>query len=574
MPSSEKEQSLHLLQGHKRFTSVSSYASSTSSSSTISSNAVPASPSRVLFGEKDYSYSQHEEFDELDGVSLTGRFAWLRCYSWAEAFRLSRVGIGIFIAAILPSFFFKNRAPKAKLHPTAYLDGLRGVAAFFVFIHHFILDWFPALSSGYSSSPADVWFLQWPFVRIVYSGRGMVALFFVISGYVLSYKCLRQVRRHELSGTLETLTSSVFRRGIRLFLPITISTFISLLIIRKNWYIHDPQYANLLPERKETLREQFWDWNHHLYLTTNPFQLIDGKNLYGNPYDGHLWTIPIEFRGSIVVFLTLLGLAKTKQVVRLSLMIVLTLYTLYITHWDLFLFLSGMLLCEVDFLRSSSTVEGHILPQTRLPPTVNRFYDLTARFKTPLTHLWTLPTFALGVHLLAYPDRQAALTPGYISMTVYLTPSQYEPFTNPAMTQRFWLSIGAVLTCLALSFSAPLSLPSISCFRRSPSALTATSSTVPSLQRPFTSPFAQYLGKISFALYLVHGPVLYTLGMQILYKARQPGQEDRYTYWFLWAVLVNASICLWAADVFWRLVDARSVWFAGWVKRKCWVGEK
>jgi hypothetical protein len=99
---------------------------------------------------------------------------------------------------LIPSFFAPSGTAlgKAKLHPTSYLDGLRGVAAFFVVLHHFLLDWFPSLVYSYGSSPDNRYLFQLPFIRIIYSGGGMVSTFFVISGYVLSRKvcfCLRSL---------------------------------------------------------------------------------------------------------------------------------------------------------------------------------------------------------------------------------------------------------------------------------------------------------------------------------------------------------------------------------------------
>lgn len=74
--------------------------------------------------------------------------------------------------------------------------------------------------------------LQLPIVRIFYSGRGMVTTFFIISGYVLSYKALSLTHSGRYAALLDSLSSSVVRRGMWLFIPTTILTFISLLLNR------------------------------------------------------------------------------------------------------------------------------------------------------------------------------------------------------------------------------------------------------------------------------------------------------------------------------------------------------
>lgn len=80
----------------------------------------------------------------------------------------------------------------------AALDGLRGIACFIVAIYHFLLCMFneSSLIYGYTmdeSLPGGgvrSSFWHWPVVRIVYAGPGMVSVFFVISGYVLSHRTL------------------------------------------------------------------------------------------------------------------------------------------------------------------------------------------------------------------------------------------------------------------------------------------------------------------------------------------------------------------------------------------------
>jgi peptidoglycan/LPS O-acetylase OafA/YrhL len=151
-------------------------------------------------------------------------------------------------------------------------------------------------------------------------------------------------------------------------------------------------------------------------------------------------------------------------------------------------------------------------------------------------------------HLLAYPYELASATPGYRTI-VSLTPSS---MSSTNLTQRFWLAVGAALLVVAMDLSSLL-------------------------QAPFTTAVAQYLSCISFARYIVHGPVLYTLGMKMLFAARRlwdgEGGRGKYALWAAGVWTVDLLVCVWAADVFWRGVDARSVRFAGWVAGKLWVRE-
>lgn len=116
---------------------------------------------------------------------------------------LFRSLISIFFALLLslrPRYMRKGGLkPTKKAHLTTYLDALRGWAAVIVLnSHHFPYK--------------RAWIINQPFVRIIFGGRGMVDVFFVISGYVLSYRMLKLMRTQQAVPLLDTVVSSVFRR--------------------------------------------------------------------------------------------------------------------------------------------------------------------------------------------------------------------------------------------------------------------------------------------------------------------------------------------------------------------------
>lgn len=139
------------------------------------------------------------------------------------------------ILALLPSFVIRSKGKKPrKLYATSYLDGLRGVAALFVVIHHYALQYTASSPQGWRMGAQGThnWFFQLPLVRVVHSGRFMVVIFFVISGYVLSYRSLKLAREGKHEQLLDSLGSSVFRRWIRLHFPVIASTFIAFVLAR------------------------------------------------------------------------------------------------------------------------------------------------------------------------------------------------------------------------------------------------------------------------------------------------------------------------------------------------------
>jgi peptidoglycan/LPS O-acetylase OafA/YrhL len=99
----------------------------------------------------------------------------------------------------------------------------------------------------------------------------------------------------------------------------------------------------------------------------------------------------------------------------------------------------------------------------------------------------------------------------------------------------------------------------------------------------FETRFNQYLGRISFALYLVHGPVILTLGDRLYVAAGWPRESHRMGVpdWinlfpiskagplglelsFLLPHLIILPVTLWVAEIVTKLLDKPTVKFAQW----------
>jgi len=387
----------------------------------------------------------------------------------------------------------------------------------------------------------------------------MVCIFFVISGYALSLKPIKQIRARQLDSLLSTMTSSIFRRGIRLFLPCFISTFMVVVMIRLGWYEQTREFAankeflrNVIehhPKQLDTLYEQLCDW------TWDMFQFVhiwEWKQFAGSTgYDLHLWTIPVEFRASMMLFLTIIGLARVRVWIRFVLLLGCMYFVLRSDRWEMFLFYSGMLLAEVDVIRDSI----YSPPQSPLPTKEGRADSMgilsqpsspISESPTNLTRqklascLWILlGLFAL--YLMSQPDDFSENTPGWI----YLCSLIPEWFTTK---YRFWQSMGSVLFVFAASNCAPW-------------------------RRPLETPLVQYLGKISYAIYLVHGPLIHVFGYVVEPWAWSiTGTEGwRYHAGFVLGAVFIIPTTFWAADLFWRFIDTPCVKLARWVEKKCAV---
>jgi peptidoglycan/LPS O-acetylase OafA/YrhL len=141
---------------------------------------------------------------------------------------------------------------------------------------------------------------------------------------------------------------------------------------------------------------------------------------------------------------------------------------------------------------------------------------------------------------MSYPDNEAEVTPGWRYLATWVPGWMDDKY-------RFWQGIGSIMFVLATNFS-------------------------PVLQRPFNTAFVQYFGKISYAIYLMHGPVLHTVGYSIMrwaWSITGSTTEGQYVFGFILAALIITPVTVWAADVFCRFVDEPIVRFAKWVETQC-----
>ncbi|KAI0902836.1 acyltransferase 3 [Ustulina deusta] len=520
------------------------------------------------------------------------------------------------------------------------LDGLRGIACLLVFNYHFLWPWTPSIMLGYGAilPQAPEPYREWsslPIICLWQRGRPMVALFFAISGYVVSRHVLRLIHQRRLEAAYQRLASAVFRRAFRLYIPPTISMFLVALLAQTGvfkseqaiykgpdsayingtvtnvtisthcynntvpvagvtglvdhmgWqnplplgnatvglcinatsqgagptsvYFHarrfEKQYARVLNDTTRLRR-----FEKHAYIPPYegpaPLDIVNGTNItYGLPatwveyggmweehplihdnityalqnftrvyaewansftfnpyhprYDPHTFTIPMELRGSMIVYIFLLGTAALRARWRLVLAGFLSAYSLVFGRWDIATFMGGTLLSDLDIGLSSHPGDTPLQPPVTDGATNN---SVRSRRSTCTAMLARWMAFVLALYLLSYPDAAAEYTPGF-TFLAYLIPRYYTALAG----WSFYQAIGAVIL-----------LP---CILRSSLCCHLLESRVP-----------QYLGKISFSFYLVHGPVLHSLGFWIMPRLfERLGQQNGYLVGYF--ILLSVSLYL------------------------------
>lgn len=439
---------------------------------------------------------------------------------------------------VRPEFLAKTGTRAQSVRRTAYLDGLRGFAALMVYLGHHQL-WAHDDEAGQVFENAygfenKHYFAALPGIRTFFSGGHFaVSVFFVLSGYVLSTKPLSLINSGEYLKLGDNISSALFRRWLRLFIPVIATTFLYMT----SWHLFG---IHAVPDPKGSYRDELWNW----YCEMKNFSFIFRTG--GEPwfeYNFHTWSIPVEFQGSIVVYTSLLALGRCTRNARLLCETGLFVYFMYIVDGSFCaMFVAGMLLCDLDIL-----AENDNLP------------DFFSRFKPHRDPIF-YALFLVSLYLGGAPSRsndimQLRESPGWYYLS-FFTP---QAVFNYKSFYLFWAAAFLVASISRISF----------------------------LKAFFETRANQYLGRISFCFYLIHGPVLWILGDR-LYAATGwvndtrlqniPAWVNRFPITkagplglevsFLLPQLILLPVTLWLAEVGTKLLDEPSVKFVHWFRQR------
>lgn len=356
---------------------------------------------------------------------------------------------------------------------TAFLDGLRGLAALCVFIQHYIpgFDW-QVHEHGFGQLSEDgttrfYYTAGLPFVRIFFNGgNAAVAIFFVLSGYVLSKAPVRLLRDGQREACYTSLTSALIRRPARLYLPILAVTFLTAICI----HVPGPmlEWPTWMPP-EPTVAAEIQRWWRITITFLNPFQEHSSSKMQYF-YNAVAWTLPIELKGSVFVYALLALFAVDGGKPGRSAM---------------YLFFFAGLLLQLAWWSWACFVFGLVLAIVDVYGLDTRFFDESL---TPFAqNLFTNACFWVGWYLLSQPavagkPVYSLNTPGWGTLT-RMAPRTY----SMDHYYRYWQSWGGILlvyACLRLKW----------------------------LQNVLHTRPLRYLGKVSFMLYLVHLPFFKVFG--------------------------------------------------------------
>lgn len=338
-----------------------------------------------------------------------------------------------------------------------YLDGLRGWAALFVLFHHLLLAFAPdGQESALHNSPlsAPLGFLT--------DGPLAVAIFFILSGIVLTAAVTGAVERGQRPG----LGALLLKRWLRLGLPI----FAAGLLVLALFLLGLDRSIALGWASESSFMRSFFPPGYEPTLPLILQEAFIGAFLGPTPpHDPVLWTIRIEFAGSVLVFALalLLPAGRLRLVMALLTGIVLALLP---PAWRNIGWIGNY--CAL-FALGIALHDGLRLDHQRNGARHSHWRDAFG-FTLLALGLVLYPLLGLRVY-------DVAAVPPVIGEGMLLGGSQ----------------LRAVLVVMGVLLS-------------------------PSLQHVLSNSLSAFLGRISFGLYLLHAPLIWSVGGLAYFPLAEP----------------------------------------------------
>ncbi|EEH38526.1 hypothetical protein PAAG_08253 [Paracoccidioides lutzii Pb01] len=362
--------------------------------------------------------------------------------------------------------------PSTRKRDNNWIDGLRGIASFIVVTGHICTSFFPYLlhpSNREGDSPS---LLQLPFLRLIVGGRACVALFFIITGFVNSLQSVKNARSGNTTVALTNLARSTFTRSGRLLLPTGIATCMAWLLCQLHAFAMAERIdAAWIRWGARPPDASVWQALYKLFIDLTLFW-----NAGPGDYDATQWTLVYFLHGSFRVYLALLAM-----------MLLSTRYWRVVTA---FLYIW----CWVigDYVVGINIFAGLMLAQLQV--------DLGPRATSILPKPVPSLIIIIGLFICSYPEHSAEWV--YWSRIMKELIQQITPANTD--NSRYWVSVGTTVLMVGIFFSR-------------------------NARKFLALPLFNFLGRASFAVYLIHNSLMRTVLVWLTYgyaSATTPRTND------------------------------------------------
>ncbi|KAJ5794999.1 hypothetical protein N7457_001598 [Penicillium paradoxum] len=364
-----------------------------------------------------------------------------------------------------------------------WIDGLRGIASFLVVLTHLARAWDYDLFSPRDNENASPRILQWPILRIPWQGRLGVTIFAFLTGYVCALKPLKLSRAGDTMGAFTTIAKSAFRRPPRLIFPATIALIISWTVAQFGGFIvanrSDCWWCRYAAP---DLEDSFWK-----ELIRLPMNFLSTWTTGYMAYDDHQWALLPLLLSSMLVYILLSATMFVKFRFRVAIYIGMLLYF----HQD---GAKNTVLAGETHVPSLTSIH----PETFQTQAVYGMLLCDFSYHTPLKDwienhprgrkMLTIPLTIIGLFLASYPGEH----PEWAGWSNTMFKASHYIFPPGVNIGKRYTALAIDMIILAIFFS-------------------------PSTKNFLSSRLLLWLGKQSFAVYLIHGTMLRVVLCWMLY---------------------------------------------------------
>lgn len=350
-----------------------------------------------------------------------------------------------------------------------WVDGLRGLASTLVVLTHIARAFDGDLFLPASADGAPPRMLQLPFLRILVQGRIGVSIFSFVTGYVCALKPIKLYRQDQQAAAFASMSKSALRRLPRLIIPTAFATCIIWVMAQFGLFLvakrSDSWWSGATaPDQVPYLGDA---------LKALVYNCITTWTHGHNSYDGNQWTLLPLLKGSLWVYVFMLATAYMQPKYRMMASMAVFSY-FYMASDSAFgmQFFWGVFLCDLQNLPSSN--------------------DFIAN-RTRLSKLIAGVCLVLGLYVASYPEGHpewSTWSRWQHQVLVRIVPAK-------ADFPRYGSGIGLELITLGIHFS-------------------------PLIKDVLSGKYLLWLGKQSFAVYLLHGPLLRWVLCWMVYGTRLP----------------------------------------------------
>ncbi|KAH6840468.1 acyltransferase 3 [Alternaria alternata] len=358
-----------------------------------------------------------------------------------------------------------------------WIDGLRGIASFMVVCGHLCTAFVPWLHQPAQDAKTAPHLFQLPFFRLAVGGRSAVALFFLVTGYVNSIGPISKSRQGNHDAAFHGIARSALARSGRLILPTMAATIVTWFMANTNAY-HMTKHVDAQWIRQGWHRQEPTLWMAFKSL----FRAQTETWTTGwDEYDGTQWTLHLFLEGAFLVYTTMLATILVRPKARFIVYGV-----MYAYFWQVGKDLT------VGSIKGLNIVTGMFVAELH-----NHYKDAaTSVLPAPIPALMII----CGMFMAGFPQDSANNTRWSHTMATIM----HSLTADKTDIRRYWDHLGAAFVLLGIFFSR-------------------------NARKLLTSPVFNFLGRVSFPVYLLHNTFIKSVLTWMIYlpSAMNPPRNEK-----------------------------------------------